>query len=71
MLECQKHGIKEAILSCEKSNIASSKTMKHLGGKLDREVFDEKRNCMIEFYRINVDYSVAMYKKEFEKYIVQ
>lgn len=69
LLECQKFGMKQVILSCKKENIASSKTMIALGAKYDREVFDSSKNTMIEFYRIDVDNAVGAYKSIYEKYI--
>lgn len=66
--ECQRFGMKSVILSCKKENIASSKTMKALGAKFDREVFEPVKNANIEFYRIDVDYSVELYKEKYQKY---
>ena len=69
LLECQKFGMEEVILSCKKDNIASSKTMKALGANFDREVYDEMQKTIIQFYKINVNYSVEKYKEKYNKYI--
>ncbi|MBP3708584.1 MAG: GNAT family N-acetyltransferase [Clostridia bacterium] len=69
LLKCQKYGIKNVILSCRKDNIGSSKTMKALGGYYDREIYSIVENCIIEFYRIDVDYAVETYRDKYEKYI--
>lgn len=69
LLECQKYGIKEALLTCDKENLGSSKTMKALGGKFIKEVYDEKDNEVVQFYTINVDESIKKYRNEYEKYI--
>lgn len=34
LLECQKHGIKEVLMDCDKKKLGSAKTMKALDGKL-------------------------------------
>lgn len=69
--ECKKFGLKQVVLSCKKDNIASSKTMKALGATFDREVFDSSKNALIEIYRIDVDYSLNMYKNEYDKFIAE
>lgn len=70
--ECQKYGIEEALLTCNKENLGSAKTMKALGGKLIKEIYeDEKYHEYLQFYIINVDESLEKYKEEYEKYIVQ
>jgi len=72
LLECQKYGIEEALLTCNKENLGSSKTMKALGGKLLKEIYEtEKYHEYLQFYTINVNESIEKYKEEYEKYIVQ
>lgn len=71
LLECQKYGIKEALLTCNKDNLGSSKTMQALGGKLVKEIYDdEKYHAMLQFYTINVNESIENYKEEYKTYIV-
>ncbi|MBQ3409012.1 MAG: GNAT family N-acetyltransferase [Clostridia bacterium] len=71
LLECKKRGIKSVILSCEKDNIASSKTMLALGAVFDKEIFNNFQKKFVEFYRIDVDYAVNTYKDTYEKYVCQ
>ena len=66
LLKCQKYGIKYVILSCRKDNIGSSKTMKALGGYYDREIYSTTEGCIVEFYRIDVDYAIDTYKDKYE-----
>lgn len=57
--ECQKHGIKEVLMDCDKENLGSAKTMRALGGKLIREYFNnEDTHCIVQDYVINVDESI-------------
>ena len=69
LLECQRRGIKNVVLSCEKDNIASSKSMLALGAVFDKEIFNGIQKKFYEFYRIDVDYTVGAYKDTYEKYI--
>lgn len=71
LLECQKRGIKKVIISCEKENIASSKTMLALGATFDKEVYNNFRQTFCQFYRIDVDYAVSTYKSTYGKYVYE
>lgn len=67
---CQKYGIKDAMLTCYKDNIASSKTMKALGGTLIDEWNEETRNNKtMQKYIINVDKCLEVYKPIYENLI--
>ena len=41
LIKCKEHGKKEVLLTCDKENIASSKTMIANGASLENEVMDE------------------------------
>lgn len=70
LLECQKYGIEEVLLTCNKDNLGSSKSMKTLGGKLIKEIYENERyHAYLQFYTINVNESIEKYKEEYEKYI--
>ncbi len=69
LLECQRRGIKNVVLSCEKDNIASSKSMLALGAVFDKEIFNGIQKKFYDFYRIDVDYAVGTYKDIYGKYI--
>lgn len=57
--ECQRHGIKEVFMDCDKTNLGSAKTMQALGGILIKEYFDEENShCIVQDYVINVDEAV-------------
>lgn len=69
LLECQRRGIKNVVLSCEKDNIASSKSMLALGAVFDKEIYNSFQKKFFQFYRIDVDYAVKTYRNIYEKYI--
>lgn len=66
--ECRKHGITEAELWCNRSNIGSSSTMKALGGVLSKSVYNEEKNIYIDKYVIDVNKSLEKYKDTYGKY---
>lgn len=61
--KCQEHGISEAMLSCDKNNLASSRTMIALGGVLQREF--PKEEIIEQVYTINVEKSLEEHKDEY------
>lgn len=70
LLVCQKHGLKEVMLDCDKNNLGSAKTIQALCGKLEKEYYDEETyKCIVQTYWINVDEAINAKKDEFEKFI--
>lgn len=64
---CQEHGIEEAILTCDKTNIASSKTMLALGAKLVEEYVES--DVTEQKYVINVNDSLEKYREIYTPHI--
>lgn len=59
LLTCQKYGIKEVFMDCDKDNPASAKTIQALGGKLIREYYDDQfAHCVVQDYTIDVDNTI-------------
>ena len=48
--EARALGIERALLTCDKGNIASAKTITNNGGSFDSERFVEQRNCIVQRY---------------------
>ena len=69
LLECKKRGIKEVMLSCDKSNLGSAKSMIALSGKLTREYYSEADECMQQEHWIDVDESITTHKHQFKQYL--
>lgn len=67
--ECQKHGIKEVLMDCDKDNIGSAKTMQALNGVLIKEWYDKQKDRTIQYYIIDVDKSLENNKEKYEVYI--
>lgn len=65
--ECQKHGIERVMLSCDKTNLGSSKTMLALGAKLEREF--EENGIVEQIYWIDVEESLNKYRSTYTEQI--
>ena len=70
LLKAQKLGLYKVMLGCSVDNLGSDKTIKALGGILERCELDESDNTMTNVYWINVDESIEKYKDEYSKYIM-
>lgn len=64
---CKEYGIKIAKLDADLDNPASWKTMEALGGIRTKQYFYEQYNCEVVDYEINVEESLANYKKIYEE----
>ena len=70
LLEAQKLNLDKVMLDCSVDNLGSDKTIKALGGIVERCELDEADNTMTNVYWINVDESIKKYKDEYSKYIM-
>ena len=70
LLEVQKLNLDKVMIDCSVDNLGSDKTIKALGGILERCELDESDNTMTNVYWINVDESIKKYKNEYSKYIM-
>ena len=70
LLEAQKLNLDKVMIDCSVDNLGSDKTIKALGGILERCELDESDNTMTNVYWINVDESIKKYKDEYSKYIM-
>lgn len=64
---CQEHGIDEAILTCDKTNLASSRTMLALGARLVEEYVES--DVTEQKYLIDVQESLEKYRNIYEPHI--
>lgn len=64
---CQKHGIEEVLLTCDKDNLGSARTMLALDGKLVDEY--EREGIIEQNYTIDVNKSLENHKDEYSQVI--
>lgn len=69
LIEAKKVGLDRVMLDCEAKNLASSKTMEALGGKLERTEIDPSDGILTSVYWIDVDESLEKYKDEYANFI--
>ena len=69
LIEAKKVGLDRVMLDCETKNLASSKTMEALGGKLERTEIDPSDGILTSVYWIDVDESLEKYKDEYANFI--
>ena len=67
--EAQKIGLDKVMLSCNEDNLGSNKTIKALGGVLERTEIDPSDNEKNNIYWINVNESLKENKDIYEKFI--
>ena len=68
--KCNEYGLKEVMLSCDKNNLASSKTMIALGAKLQKEYLNdgiEEQNYIIDVEKSLNEYQ-EIYESSIKKY---
>ena len=69
LLEAQKLHLNEVMLDCDVNNLGSDKTLKALGGKLERTEIDPSDNILTNVYTFNVDDTITKYKDTYMKFI--
>lgn len=52
---CKENGLANVLITCNKENIASAKSIQKYGGILENEILDEKTNEILQRYWINVN----------------
>lgn len=67
--EAKKIGLDKVMLDCSINNLASDKTIKALGGVLERCEIDPWDNELTNVYWIDVNKSLQKYKDTYKKYI--
>ena len=70
MIEAEKVGLDKVMLSCDVSNIGSDKTLKALGGKLERTEIDPSNGILTNVYWFDVRETINKYKSIYEPYIM-
>ena len=71
MKEAKKIGLDRVMLDCGVSNIGSDKTLKALGGKLERTEIDPSNGILTNVYWFDVNQTIDKYKNIYEPYIIR
>lgn len=71
MLEAKKVGLDKVMLDCDVNNLGSDRTLKALGGKLERTEIDPVDGVLTNVYWFNVDETIKNYKDLYEPNIYQ
>jgi len=62
IIEARKVGLDRIMLDCDVNNLGSDKTLKALGGKLERTEIDPSDGTLTNVYWFNVDETIEKYK---------
>lgn len=71
LIESQKLGLDKVMLDCSVTNIGSDRTIKALGGILERCEEDPFDGELTNVYWIDVNESIEKYKDEYEQFIAK
>lgn len=71
IIEAKKVGLDKVMLDCDVNNLGSDKTLKALGGKLERTEIDPSDGLLTNVYWFNVDETIEKYKDTYEQYIAK
>ena len=71
MIEAKKVGLDRVMLDCDVNNLGSDRTLKALGGTLERTEIDPSDGVLTNIYWFDVDKTIAKYKDVYEQYITK
>ena len=71
LMKCQEYKIKEVLMTCDKTNIASAKTMQALGATLIKEHYDNSLKETFQYYKIDVNKAIKTYKEIYNIHIMR
>ena len=71
MQEAQKLGLDRVMLDCDVNNLGSDRTLKALGGVLERTEVDPEDNILTNVYWFDVDNCLEKYKETYEPFILK
>ncbi len=69
--EAREKGLDKVMLDCAVNNLASDKTIKDLGGVIERCEVDQYDKELTNVYWIDVNESLEKYKEIYEPYIAK
>lgn len=69
MIEARKIGLEKVMLDCDVNNLGSDRTLKALGGTLERTEIDPSDGVLTNVYWFNVEETINNYKDVYEQQI--
>lgn len=69
LLEAQKNGLDEVLITCADYNDGSRNSIKSFDGVLEKTTYDELDGETMELYWIDVNTAISKYRNDFEKFI--
>lgn len=70
MIEAKKVGLNKVMLDCDVNNAGSDRTLKALGGELERTEVDPSDGILTNVYWFDVNKTIDKYKNVYEPYII-
>lgn len=70
MIEAQKIGLDKVMLGCDVNNVGSDRTLKALGGTLEKTEIDPLDGILTNVYWFDVNETINKYKNIYEPYII-
>lgn len=70
MIEARKVGLDKVMLDCDVNNIGSDRTLKALGGTLERSEIDPSDGILTNVYWFDVNETIEKYKNVYGPYIM-
>lgn len=71
ILEARKLGLEKVMLDCDVNNLGSDRTLKALGGKLERTEVDPSDGVLTNVYWFDVEETIEKYKGVYEQYTIK
>ena len=71
MIEARKVGLEKVMLDCDVNNLGSDRTLKALGGKLERTEIDPSDGILTKVYWFDVEDTINNYKSVYEQYVIR
>ncbi len=71
MIEARKVGLDKVMLACDVNNAGSDRTLKALGGKLERTEIDPSDGMLTNVYWFDVIETIDKYKNIYEPFIIE
>lgn len=68
-IEAKKAGLDKIMVDCDVNNLGSDKTLRALGGSLERTEIDPSDGALTNVYWFDVDGTIEKYKDTYEQYI--